>query len=418
MDTQTLLMANVLLFGLYAGVILVNSRMMGGVRGGVQFAAANLCRGAAILVVGMRWLHLVPRGFTQALTGVLAVVGLMLLYQSFAALLERSSILQWVQGVMVIAILAIGICVLLFPIAAPMLEAAMYGMLGVQLVVTAALVFRCAGPEAGFTGWLTGVAMTAYGVVQFMRAIVMTRFGRPGYAVESAQMNLIWMVGCLLSSAVIAFGYMGIAAARLRAELLWRAQVDELTGLLNRWALKRVAMLELQRAKARRTEISMLMMDLDGLKQVNDSTGHACGDVVLQAVAGVLQETLRAQDSVGRMGGDEFCVVLPETSLREAMTVAERLRSEVEEMVIQYRGDTVQVKSSLGVTSSEISGLVWQALIDDSDSALYRAKRQGRNRVMVAIPHEEAAGLARATKKEVVMMERRRAAPRVEDMQG
>ena len=72
--------------------------------------------------------------------------------------------------------------------------------------------------------------------------------------------------------------------------------------------------------------------------------GHACGDVMLQAVAGVLQETVRSHDSVARMGGDEFCVLLPETTLAEAVTVAERLRDEVEDLVIRYRGETVRAR--------------------------------------------------------------------------
>jgi len=384
MDLQTLLLVNVLLFTLYAGVMLVNARTVGSTMGAMQFAGANLCRGAAMLVAEMKWLHIFPPGFTQALIGVLAVGGLVLLHQSFAELLERGPMMRWVQMAMMGAVIVMGAWLLLFPAATPNLAAVLYAILGVQLVVIAAVVFRFSGEEMGLAGWLTGVALSAYAVVQLMRALVMTGYGRPEYASESVEMNQIWLVGCLLSSGAIAFGYMAISTAKLRVELLWRAQVDELTGLLNRWALKRIAMQEIQRSRRTKSEIAMLMMDLDGLKEVNDASGHGCGDVVLQAVAGVLQETVRAQDSVGRVGGDEFCVLLPETSMSEAMTVAERLRVEIEELVIQYRGETVRVRASLGVTSSSISGLTWQALVDHSDSALYRAKRDGRNRVMVA----------------------------------
>ncbi len=126
------------------------------------------------------------------------------------------------------------------------------------------------------------------------------------------------------------------------------------------------------------------MIDLDGLKLVNDSTGHSSGDVMLQAVAGVLQETVREQDSVARMGGDEFCVLLPATTLEDALAVAERLREEIEGLVVNYRGEKVKTGASLGVASSDVSGLGWQLLMDSSDSALYRAKREGRNRVVAA----------------------------------
>ena len=182
---------------------------------------------------------------------------------------------------------------------------------------------------------------------------------------------------------------MFLSAAKLRVELRWRAQVDELTGLLNRWALKRVAMREIRRCRRTQGALAVVMMDLDGLKAVNDEMGHACGDVVLQTVAGVLQETVRGHDLVARMGGDEFCVLLPDTALAEALTVAERLRTEVQELAIRYKSETMRIRASLGVVSSEQCGLEWESLMDHSDAALYEAKRNGRNRVMVGGAGEE-----------------------------
>ncbi|MCL2659260.1 MAG: GGDEF domain-containing protein [Acidobacteriaceae bacterium] len=199
---------------------------------------------------------------------------------------------------------------------------------------------------------------------------------------------LLYGAACLLSGAAVTFGFMARSMAKLRVELQWRAQVDELTGLLNRWALKRVVTQEMQRARRSGREVAMLMIDLDGLKAVNDANGHACGDVVLQTVAVVLQQTVRGQDSVARMGGDEFCVLLPETTGCEAMTVAERLRREIEELVVQYRGEMVRVRASMGVASSSISGLAWQALVDHSDLALYRAKRSGGDKVVLVGPED------------------------------
>ena len=406
MDAQTLLIANVLLFTVYAGVTLVNARTAGSTTGAMQFAGANLCRGAAMLVVFIKWSHFMTPASTQAMTGVLAVGGMLLLHQSFAELLERGPIMRWVQVTMMGAIVVIGAWQLLFPAMVPKLAGVLYVILGVQLVVIAAVVFRFSGEENGLAGWLTGVALSAYAVVQLMSAIIATRYNMPGYLAQHAEMNQIWLVACLLSSAAIAFGYMSLSTAKLRAELLWRAQVDELTGLLNRWALKRTVSKEMQRARRAKSEAAMLMMDLDGLKGVNDDRGHACGDVVLQAVAGVLQETVRAQDSVGRVGGDEFCVLLPETTLNEAMTVAERLRAQVEDLTVQYRGDTVRVRASLGVTSSSISGLGWQSLVEHSDLALYRAKRDGKNKVL-AVRAEDIAGNGE-NERDVLVTERQK----------
>jgi len=166
------------------------------------------------------------------------------------------------------------------------------------------------------------------------------------------------------------------------------SQVDELTGLLNRWALKRTAMQEIARSQRSGQSLAVITIDLDGLKLVNDSHGHTCGDVLLQAVASVLQEALRVQDSVARMGGDEFCVLLPDTAFGAALMVAERLRRDIDELEVNYRGSTVRTTASLGVTSSNVCGLSWQALLDSSDEVLYQAKRLGKNRIVGAAPDD------------------------------
>jgi diguanylate cyclase (GGDEF)-like protein len=384
MDTRTLILINVMFYTLYAGVTLTNARIFGGSRGARWFAGANLSRAGAMLLVAGWNLTPLPRRVIEALTGLLAVAGLMMLHWSFMELLERGPLLRRTQYGLVGATVVATLYVLIWPPSTPVMAGVMCLVIAVQAVVTASVVVRFSGEDVGLAGWMTGGALLLYAATLLMRAVVALAYKTPQYAEAAAQMNHVWLVACLLTNGAIAFGYMFLSAAKLRLELLWRAQVDELTGLLNRWALKRVTMREIQRCSRAQGALALVMMDLDGLKEVNDNSGHGCGDVVLQAVGGVLQETVRAQDSVSRMGGDEFCVLLPDTDLREAVAVAERLREEVQELVIRYRGETVQVRASLGVASSEQCGLTWQDLMDYSDAALYRAKREGKNRVVVA----------------------------------
>lgn len=388
MDTTTLVLANVLLFALYAGVMLVNARIVGGTRGAMWFAGSNLCRGASMLLVGVSWLQLGPTKYSTAASAVLAVAGVLLLHQGFAELLERGVMLRGAQYGLVAGVTLVSGYFLAVPGAEHLLAMVLCTTLGIQFAIIAAFVFRFSGEEVGPVGWLTSLALSGYSLVFLLRGIVAAHFRSPAYEAETARVIPLWLMACLVTSGATAFGFMSLTTAKLRVELLWRAQVDELTGLLNRWALKRVAMREIQRCRRLSGSLAVVMLDLDGLKAVNDTKGHSCGDVVLQAVAGVLQETVRGHDSVARMGGDEFCVLLPETSLGEAMTVAERLREEIHDLVVRYRGETVRPRASLGVASSEVSGLVWQSLMDSSDAALYRAKREGRNRVVVAGPEE------------------------------
>jgi diguanylate cyclase (GGDEF)-like protein len=388
MDTQTLILINVMLCALYAGVTMMNARIFGGSRGARWFAGSNLSRGGAILLSLMMKRPQVPLRVVEALTGLLAVAGLMMLHWSFVELLERGPLLRRTQYGLLGAIVAATVYVLIWPPDAPVMVGLICLTLAVQAMMTASVVFRFSGEDVGLAGWMTGSALSLYAGTLLIRALVTMLYKTPQYAEAARVMDRVWMVAMLLSNGVVAFGYMFLAAAKLRLELLWRAQVDELTGLLNRWALKRATTREIQRCTRAKGTLALVMMDLDGLKEVNDTSGHSCGDVVLQAVGGVLQETVRAQDSVARMGGDEFCVLLPDTELGEAVTVAERLRAEVEELVIRYRGETVRVRASLGVASSEHTGLTWQALMDYSDAALYRAKREGKNRVVVAAATE------------------------------
>src|SRR6185437_2687435 len=225
-----------------------------------------------------------------------------------------------------------------------------------------------------------------------LRVMVSLKFGTPDYPVLASDMRRFWLGGTLVTNSAIAFGFMFLSSAKLRVELLWHAQVDELTGLLNRWALTRIAMREIARCGRSKGVIAVVMMDLDGLKRINDALGHACGDAVLQAVGRALMETVRAQDAVARMGGDEFCILLPDTGLVEAGMAAERMRSQVDGLIVEYRGETVPVRASLGVASSEASELSWQSLVEHSDAALYRAKRAGRDRVVDAVDPIEGTG--------------------------
>lgn len=170
-------------------------------------------------------------------------------------------------------------------------------------------------------------------------------------------------------------------ADNARLEVL--AHTDSLTLVLNRRALTVRLASELERARRYDSVMTLLMVDLDNFKQVNDTHGHLVGDDVLRAVASLLQHAVRTMDVVARYGGEEFVVVLPETSLAGATIFAERIREYVEATVFAgARGEPLHLTVSVGV-SSYPSTMVQS--VDDlfarADEALYRAKAEGRNRV-------------------------------------
>lgn len=169
----------------------------------------------------------------------------------------------------------------------------------------------------------------------------------------------------------------------LEAELRTLATTDPLTGALNRRSFTEQAAAELARAHRYGTPLSMLSLDIDYFKNINDSYGHQAGDEVLKALVKTCHATLRGTDIFARMGGEEFSAILPETPLEDAWISAERLRVAVEECSVPAREEVVNFTVSVGL--SEIRGNEddLDRLMRQTDRALYRAKEAGRNRVEV-----------------------------------
>jgi diguanylate cyclase (GGDEF)-like protein len=160
------------------------------------------------------------------------------------------------------------------------------------------------------------------------------------------------------------------------------AMHDGLTELFNRRAIEDHAVAELSLAKRKEQPLSIILLDIDYFKNLNDEYGHKSGDVVLRQLANILTESLRQYDRAGRWGGDEFILIMPETQLSEAVTVAERLRIKTSETKLSLEnGEQISMQISLGVAcvSGHYPSLI--KLVDAADQALYQAKQSGRNQV-------------------------------------
>lgn len=165
---------------------------------------------------------------------------------------------------------------------------------------------------------------------------------------------------------------------------------DSLTGLYNRWYVMEKIDSEMNRALRHGSPMSLLMIDLDHFKQVNDSFGHIVGDQVLKTVGQVLKDSCRVYDVPGRYGGEEFCIILPETQLGNTRQVAERIRSRLAATELSVGKESITVTASIGVAGMDSvanEGVVSAtALIERADRALYSAKHHGRNRVELWLP--------------------------------
>jgi two-component system chemotaxis response regulator CheY len=163
------------------------------------------------------------------------------------------------------------------------------------------------------------------------------------------------------------------------------ATYDTLTGLLNRWAIEGHAEAELNRVRREGSSVSLLLLDIDHFKVVNDQHGHLLGDRALQMVADLMAQNKRPYDWAGRWGGEEFLVILPETLPSEALNVAERIRAAIAAAHLTLPdGGALQLQVSIGLTTASVSNgtmAPFDVLMRQADEALYRAKSEGRNRV-------------------------------------
>lgn len=172
------------------------------------------------------------------------------------------------------------------------------------------------------------------------------------------------------------------ARIRLEREMERMATTDALTGADNRHQFFRRAEEELSRANRYRHPLTVLMLDVDYFKSINDAFGHQSGDAVLKALVAQVIYSLRETDVFGRLGGEEFAAILPETDLQGGLLVAERLREELQGLTVkEASGNTMHFTVSIGAAERTESDASMEAIIRRADEALYRAKRMGRNRV-------------------------------------
>ncbi len=177
---------------------------------------------------------------------------------------------------------------------------------------------------------------------------------------------------------------MALDKARLIKDLENLATTDGLTRLYNRRTFLQRAESEFERSRRYQRPLSVLMLDVDHFKNVNDSYGHETGDRVLRVLADACRKSLRQQDVIGRYGGEEFVAFLPETSSEIAQEVAERLRLSVAALGVASANGVVKVTVSIGVATAERGTAAVAQLINAADQAMYEAKQQGRNRVVVS----------------------------------
>lgn len=175
--------------------------------------------------------------------------------------------------------------------------------------------------------------------------------------------------------------YWGFRTKRMQLAFRRLAETDTLTGISNRDHFTKNAELALLDASKKSEELGLVMFDLDNFKLINDRYGHSTGDWVLKQVIAACKPICRKQDCIGRIGGEEFAILLHASDLASATRMAERFREHIAAIATDETGHVFPVTASFGVTTTRHSGYVFDSLLSQSDQALYQSKRDGRNRV-------------------------------------
>ncbi len=197
----------------------------------------------------------------------------------------------------------------------------------------------------------------------------------------SSQVSAFWERDLNLLQSFAATAGAAIHNAELHSQIQHLAVTDSLTGVYNRRGFFMNGQREWERYHRYNRPLSIIYMDIDEFKYINDNYGHSTGDQVLQAVVKRSSQHVRQVDVLGRLGGDEFGILLPETELASAGSIAERIRQDVMKTPIQVKRHQLTITTTLGVAEAHSDIPDLEMLVAKADKALYAAKQNGRNRV-------------------------------------
>ena len=231
-----------------------------------------------------------------------------------------------------------------------------------------------------FGSYFTGVCAGVTALISFTRLVTLLA-GDEGYAglLSESPMQRIYLASYSINVLLISVGFSIMGHEKLVENYQVLAGHDELTGLYNRRYFTGAAEQEVQRAGRYHRDISLILIDIDHFKSINDTFGHQAGDAVIKDMADMMRHNFREADLFGRYGGEEFIALLPETQMLEAEVIAERIRSMITQRRIKFEQNEITYSVSIGITQGQ-PGMLLDQLVGQADKVLYQAKNNGRNR--------------------------------------
>ncbi|HVT97853.1 MAG TPA: GGDEF domain-containing protein [Acidobacteriaceae bacterium] len=330
----------------------------------------------SLLDLGGRWL---PHWMSMGLFMEAAPIGYACIYTSVAVFLRRGIKGRWLW-----LLIALGALPFFLRWSATQNLSAsatlVDGILAVQTAATSLLLLSTTDRETRWPRRTLSAFLAVYSAIEVSRVVIYLVTGKmPADVAPAAEIasGIVYVVSC----SVLPLGFIWMMNARLLLHLNRQSMVDPLTELLNRRGLQAATDVELSRYERTRRDLAVVVLDLDFFKLLNDRYGHPGGDAILCAFSVFLRSMIRETDIAGRVGGEEFVVILPGTDAETAYSTIERLRHAVAEHTFELGTRLIHITASFGITvSAGRSGLTWEKLQHEADLALYAAKAAGRNR--------------------------------------
>jgi diguanylate cyclase (GGDEF)-like protein len=239
---------------------------------------------------------------------------------------------------------------------------------------------------------LFAFAMGVFALLSCARAVVSYLNGAPSNFLQNSSFQTIAMAGDLLYICIVGLFFCTMINSKILAQVKDQSEQDPLSGTFNRRGIEHRLSIELKRLAHKTQKLSIALIDIDYFKSINDTAGHAAGDDALRAVVAAIAAQLRATDLLGRYGGDEFLLILPQTRCTDAFFAVERIRKAVSSFSLSF--DKPSITLSIGI-SEAVSGENADSLLSRADQALYQAKRSGRNCTRSVLqPRAAASALA------------------------
>lgn len=229
----------------------------------------------------------------------------------------------------------------------------------------------------------SSVCFLVVALISFSRLVTLLAGGEgPGYVglLAESPMQRVYLASYSINILLVSVGFSIMGHEKLVENYQTLASRDDLTGLYNRRHIIEAAGKEIQRAERYHRDISLILIDIDNFKAINDSYGHQAGDRVINHMADVMRETFREIDLFGRYGGEEFIALLPETQAADAVVLSERMRDKINQRIVKFENSEITYSASFGIAQGQ-PGMQLDQLIAQADKALYHAKNSGRNRV-------------------------------------